>query len=124
MMEQPLITSVTYSNSEARVTLLGIPNKSGAAASIFGALADVGVNVDMISQNQPVSANGLAELSFTVPRADIATASGALRPLAGESFAELRTLDKMGKVSIVGAGLRSHAEISAKVFSVQIGRAS
>jgi aspartate kinase len=117
-MEQPLITAVTHSTAEARVTLVGVPDEPGAAARIFQALADANVNVDMIDQNVPTSSGGLAEISFTVPREDLRVARAALEPLAGGAFAELFAAEEMGKVSIVGAGMRSHPGVAAKVFSV------
>ncbi len=117
-MEQPLITAITHSISEARVTLIGVPDELGAAASIFEALAQAGVNVDMIDQNVPTSAGGLAEISFTVPREDLRDARMALEPLAGETFSELIAQEEIGKVSIVGAGMRSHPGVAAKVFRV------
>jgi aspartate kinase len=117
-MEQPLITAVTHSTSEARVTLSGVPDEPGAAARIFTALADVNINVDMIVQSEPSSSGGRAEISFTVPREDLRAARGALEPLTGESFAELTAHEQMGKVSIVGAGMRSHPGVAAKVFDV------
>jgi aspartate kinase len=120
-MEQPLITAVTHSTAESRVTLIGVPDQPGAAARIFGALAEANIGVDVIVQNEPVSAGGRAEISFTVPRDDLRTASAALEPLAGESFAELITEAEMGKVSVVGAGMRSHPGVAAKVFDV-LGR--
>ncbi len=117
-MEQPLITAVTHSVAEARVTLTGVPDAPGAAAHIFGALAAANVNVDMIVQNEPVAAGGQAEISFTVPREDLRVARHALEPLAGEAFGELSSYEDMGKVSIVGAGMRSHPGVAAKVFGV------
>jgi aspartate kinase len=117
-MEQPLITAVTHSTSESRVTLVGVPDKPGAAARIFEALAEANVNVDMIDQNVPTSAGGRAEISFTVPREDLRLAHSALQPLAGEAFSELFTHEEMGKVSIVGAGMRTHPGVAAKVFRV------
>jgi aspartate kinase len=117
-VEQPLITAVTHSTSEARVTLVGVPDEPGAAARIFEALADVNINVDMIVQNEPASAGGRAEISFTVPREDLRAARAALQPLAGRSFVELHAHEEMGKVSIVGAGMRSHPGVAAKVFGV------
>ncbi len=118
MMEQPLITAVTHSSAEARVTLLGVPDAPGAAARIFAALAGANVNVDMIVQNEPASAGGLAEISFTIPREDLRVARAALEPLQGDAFSELGTHEEMGKVSIVGAGMRSHPGVAAKVFGV------
>jgi aspartate kinase len=117
-MEQPLITAVTHSTSEARVTLIGVPDEPGAAARIFAALAEVNINVDMIVQNEPSSAKGKAEISFTVPREDMRAARAALEPLTGEAFVELHTYEEMGKVSIIGAGMRSHPGVAAKVFDV------
>lgn len=116
--ERPLITAVTHSSTEARITLVGVPDELGAAARIFEALAEVGVNVDMIVQNEPISAGGLAEIAFTVPREDLRTARAALEPLAGEAYADLVAHEEMGKVSIVGAGMRSHPGVAAKVFRV------
>jgi aspartate kinase len=120
-VEQPLITAVTHSTSEARVTLVGVPDEPGAAARIFAALAEAGVNVDMIDQNVPTSTGGLAEISFTAPREDLRAARAALQPLAGEAFSELIAQEEMGKVSIVGAGMRSHPGVAAKVFAVLAG---
>jgi aspartate kinase len=117
-MEQPLITAVTHSTAEARLTLIGVPDTPGAAARIFDALAQANVNVDMIVQNQPVGAGGRAEISFTVPREDLRVARAALQPLAGESYTEMSAHEEMGKVSIVGAGMRSHPGVAAKVFGV------
>jgi aspartate kinase len=117
-MEQPLITAVTHSTSEARLTLSGVPDEPGAAARIFAALAQANVNVDMIVQNEPVSAGGRAEISFTVPREDLHAASEALAQEHGQAFTEMVTHEDMGKVSIVGAGMRSHPGVAAKVFAV------
>jgi aspartate kinase len=117
-MEQPLITAVTHSTSEARLTLVGVPDEPGAAARIFDALARANVNVDMIVQNEPASAGGQAEISFTVPREDLRVACAALEPLTGEAFAKMLTHEEMGKVSIIGAGMRSHPGVAAKVFGV------
>jgi aspartate kinase len=117
-MEQPLITAVTHSTSEARVTLVGVPDEPGAAARIFQALAKVNVNVDMIVQNEPTSAGGLAEISFTLPYEDLRVAHAALEPLSGVAFVDLDAHEEMGKVSIVGAGMRSHPGVAAKVFAV------
>jgi aspartate kinase len=117
-LEQPLITAVTHSTAEARVTLIGVPDEPGAAARIFETLAVANVNVDMIDQNVPTSAGGKAEISFTVPREDLPIATGALEAM-GEAICErMVTQREMGKVSIVGAGMRSHPGVAAKVFSV------
>jgi aspartate kinase len=117
-MEQPLITAVTHSTAEARLTLTGVPDAPGAAARIFAALADADVNVDMIVQNEPTAAGGLAEISFTVPREDLRVARAAIEPLAGEAYGELAAQEQVGKVSIVGAGMRSNPGVAARVFGV------
>jgi aspartate kinase len=116
--EKPLITAVTHSTSESMVTLVGVSHKPGVAASIFDALAQAEVDVDMIDQNVPTSTGGLAEISFTVPREHLRDARASLEPLAGETFSELIAREEMGKVSIVGAGMRSHPGVAAKVFRV------
>jgi aspartate kinase len=119
-VEQPFVTAVTHSEQEARVTLTGIRDEPGVAAGIFTALADAGVNVDVIIQNEPVGDDQLADLSFTVDSADLATATEAIEAL-GDVSRGIRTDERIGKVSIVGAGMRSHPGVAAKVFEV-LGR--
>jgi aspartate kinase len=117
-MERPLITAVTHSTEEARVTLLGVPDEPGVAGRIFTALAEANVNVDMIIQNEPVSDGAQADMSFTVPRADLASARRALEPLIADAgISKLADDATMGKVSVIGAGMRSHPGVAAKVFS-------
>jgi aspartate kinase len=114
-MERPLVTAVTHSTDEARVTLTGVRDQPGVAGRIFGALADANINVDMIIQNEPVSHDGGADLSFTVERDDLDT---AVEVIEGLGAVEGHQTDaEMGKVSIVGAGMRSHPGVAAKVFS-------
>jgi aspartate kinase len=121
-MERPLITAVTHSTDEARITLLGVPDHPGIAGRIFTALADANVNVDMIIQNEPVSEGAQADMSFTVPRADVRIAQEALEPVVAEvGIARVSEDPTMGKVSIVGAGMKSHPGVAAKVFST-LGR--
>jgi len=117
-VEQPLITAVTHSTDEARVTLIGVPDEPGAAGRVFSALADANVNVDMIVQNDPDTAGRSAEISFTVPKDDLRIAREALDPLAEAVGATVVEHAEMGKVSIVGAGMRSHPGVAAKVFAV------
>ncbi|HYC81467.1 MAG TPA: aspartate kinase [Solirubrobacterales bacterium] len=116
-MEQPFVTAVTHSNAEARVTLHGVRDEPGVAGRIFGALADANVNVDVIIQNEPVGDDELADLSFTVDRADLPVAIEVIEKLGGVSL-EVRTDERIGKVSIVGAGMRSHPGVAATVFRV------
>jgi aspartate kinase len=116
-MEHPLITAVTHSTGEARVTLMGVPDTPGIAGRVTTALADANVNIDMIIQNEPVSEGQRADMSFTVPRDDIPTAQAAIAPIAEELGIEVATDPAMGKVSIVGAGMKSHPGVAAKVFT-------
>ena len=113
-IERPLVTAVTHSDDEARVTLRGVRDEPGVAGRIFGALADANVNVDMIIQNEPVSDDDLADLSFTMERGDLGPALTVLEAL--EVGNGVHTDERIGKVSIVGAGMRSHPGVAAKVF--------
>jgi aspartate kinase len=113
-MERPFVTAITHSEQEARVTLTGVLDEPGVAGKIFGALADANVNVDMIIQNEPVNVDDSADLSFTVERSDLDAATAALEPL--NASAGIKTDEQIGKVSIVGAGMRSHPGVAAKVF--------
>jgi aspartate kinase len=115
-MEQPSVTAVTHSTGEARVTLTGVPDEPGVAGRIFGALADANINVDMIIQNEPVSHDGGADLSFTVETEDLEKAVEVIR--IEDSEIGIEEDEAMGKVSIVGAGMRSHPGVAAKVFRV------
>jgi aspartate kinase len=117
-MEQPLITAVTHSTEEARVTLKDVPHSPGIAGRIATALAEHEVNIDMIIQNEPTSAGALADISFTIPRSKLAVAHDALAPLESELGIEASSDEVMGKVSVVGAGMKSHPSVAAKVFTV------
>jgi aspartate kinase len=112
-MERPMVTAVTHAY-EARVTLTGLSDEPGVAGRVFGALADANVNVDMIIQNEPVSADPKADLSFTVARDDLRSAVDVLEPLGVN--AGIETDPEVGKVSIVGAGMRSNPGVAATVF--------
>jgi aspartate kinase len=116
-MEQPLITAVTHSTDEARITLVGVPDRPGAAASIFVALADANCNVDTIIQNEPRTVGVDAEVSFTIGYEDLRAAEQALAPIVGDlGLKSIDTDREIGKVSIIGAGMRSHPGVAAKVF--------
>jgi aspartate kinase len=120
-MEHPLVTAVTHSTAETRITLLGVPDQPGIAGRIFRALADANVNVDMIIQNEPLLGAGArrADMSFTVPREDGRIARQTLDAIVGELGIEhVAAEESMGKVSIVGAGMRSHPGVAATVFTV------
>ena len=116
-MEHPLITAVTHSTDEARITLVGVPDRPGAAAAIFNALAEANCNVDTIIQNEPLEDGRSAEVSFTIPREDLRAAEQALGPVQiNLGVGRIDTDRDIGKVSIVGAGMRSHPGVAAKVF--------
>jgi len=118
-MERPLVTAVTHSTDEARVTLTGLPDEPGVAGRVMTALAEANVNVDMIIQNEPESEGREADMSFTVPRDDLMAAREALAPLRAElGIADVASDARMGKVSLVGAGMRSYPGVAAKTFSV------
>jgi aspartate kinase len=116
-MERPLVTAVTHSTSEARVTLTGLPDRPGIAAAVMGALAGANVNVDMIIQNEPQTDGHLADMSFTVPRDDLDAARESLALLRDElGLGEIQTDERMGKVSVVGAGMKSHPGVAYTTF--------
>ncbi len=118
-MERPLVTAVTHSTDEARVTLTGVPDQPGIAGRVLTVLADANVNVDMIIQNEPETEGQMADLSFTVPRDDLAVALEALEAVREElGIGRVASDASMGKVSIVGAGMKSHPGVAAKTFSV------
>ena len=118
-MERPLITAVTHSRDEARITLVDVPDHPGVAGRIFTALADANVNVDMIIQDEPEQDGGAqAHMSFTVPRSDLRVARAALDPILGEfGIGAISEDPEMGKVSVVGAGMKSHPGVAARVFA-------
>jgi aspartate kinase len=116
-MERPLVTAVTHSTSEARITLTGLPDEPGIAAAVMGALAGANVNVDMIIQNEPQTDGHLADMSFTVPRDDLDAARESLAVLRDElGLGEIQTDERMGKVSVVGAGMKSHPGVAHTTF--------
>jgi aspartate kinase len=116
-MEQAIISGVAHDRSESKITVVGVPDKVGFAASILQALADAQINIDMIVQNVSAAATSLTDISFTLPRADGQTAMTALARLKDDvGFERLQYDDSVGKVSIVGAGMRSSPGITAKFF--------
>ncbi|RZS91784.1 aspartate kinase [Motilibacter rhizosphaerae] len=116
-VEQPIISAVAHDRSEAKVTVVGVPDKPGEAARIFRAVAEAGTNIDMIVQNVSSVATGRADISFTLPKTDGTSAVAALRkvqPAIG--FEDILFDDGIGKVSLIGAGMRSHPGVSATFF--------
>ncbi len=118
-MERPFVTAVTHSAHDARVTLTGVPDRPGIAGRVMSALADAQVNVDMVIQNEPASEGQSADMSFTVPRDDLAGARDALEPVVAElGIGSIETDERMAKVSLVGAGMKTHPGVAAKAFTV------
>ncbi len=115
-MEKVLVSGVTLNKSEARVTITGVPDKPGIASKIFTPISDAGIVVDMIIQNS--SADGLADMTFTVPKADIKRALRLVKKTAESLQArEVLADENIAKVSIVGAGMVSHSGVASKMFT-------
>ncbi|MGH3398036.1 MAG: aspartate kinase [Streptosporangiaceae bacterium] len=116
-MEQAIISGVAHDTKEAKITVVGVPDKVGEAARIFRAVADASINIDMIVQNISAAATGRTDISFTLPRDDGQAAMTALNALRGEiGFDSLLYDDRIGKISLVGAGMRSNPGVSATFF--------
>ncbi|HEY1702549.1 MAG TPA: aspartate kinase [Trebonia sp.] len=116
-MEQAIISGVAHDRSQAKVTVVGVPDKVGEASRLFGIIAEAGLNIDMIVQNVSASATGRTDISFTLPGADGEKARGVLRAAQEKiGFEEVRYDDRIGKVSLIGAGMRSHPGVTAKFF--------
>jgi aspartate kinase len=116
-MEQPIISGVAHDRSEAKITIVGVPDKVGVAATIFQAVADADINLDMIVQNVSAAATNRTDISFTLPKTDGRRAMEALSGIQMQvGFESLRYDDGIGKVSLIGAGMRSHPGVSAQFF--------
>jgi aspartate kinase len=116
-MEQAIISGVTHDTSEAKLTIRDVPDRPGVAAEVFGGLATENVNVDMIIQN--VSEAGTTDISFTVPREDLARAKRATETICGALEARSWAVDEsVAKISLVGAGMKTHPGIAAKMFDI------
>jgi aspartate kinase len=114
-MEQPIISAVTHDTSEAKITVTRVPDRPGIAARLFRSLADENVNLDMIVQN--VSVTGTTDISFTVPKTDLDVAMQVCRSHADEiDAADVLRDDAIAKVSLVGAGMKTHPGVSAAMF--------
>ncbi len=117
-MEQAIIAGIAHDKSEAKVTVVGVPDRSGIAARIFQAIADADINIDMIVQNVSAAATGLTDISFTLPKSEGAEATAILQRIQGEiGFASIQYDDQVGKLSLVGAGMRSHPGVTATFFA-------
>ena len=117
-MEQAIISGIAHDRSEAKITIVGVPDRTGVAARIFQTIADVDVNIDMIVQNVSAAATGLTDISFTLPKAEGEKAIAALNKIQGEvGFASIQYDDQIGKLSLIGAGMRSHPGVTATFFA-------
>ncbi len=117
-MEQAIISGVAHDKSEAKVTIVGVPDRTGIAARIFQAVADNDINVDMIVQNVSTAATGLTDISFTLSKDEGQKATQVLQRIQGEvGFASLLYDDTVGKLSLIGAGMRSHPGVTATFFA-------
>ena len=117
-MEQAIISGIAHDRSEAKVTIVGVPDRTGVAARIFQAIADVDINIDMIVQNVSAAATGLTDISFTLPKSEGQNAIAVLQRIQGEvGFASIQYDDQVGKISLIGAGMRSHPGVTAAFFA-------
>jgi aspartate kinase len=116
-LEQPIISGVAHDRSEAKVTVVGVPDIPGKAAAIFQVIADAHSNIDMIVQNVSTHGTGRTDISFTLPIVEGADALAALRAAESEiGFESIEYNEKIGKLSLIGAGMRSHPGVSATFF--------
>ncbi|MER7180704.1 MULTISPECIES: aspartate kinase [Streptomyces] len=116
-VEQAIISGVAHDTSEAKVTVVGVPDKPGEAAAIFRTIADAEINIDMVVQNVSAAATGLTDISFTLPKTEGRKAIDALeRNRSGIGFDSLRYDDQIGKISLVGAGMKTNPGVTASFF--------
>ena len=117
-MEQAIISGIAHDKSEAKITVVGVPDRTGVAARIFQAVADADINIDMIVQNVSAAATGLTDISFTLPKTEGQNATSILQKLQGEiGFQSIQYDDQIGKLSLIGAGMRSHPGVTATFFA-------
>ena len=116
-MESVAVAGVTGDRNQAKITIVGVPDKPGVAAQIFGTVAEAHINVDMIIQN--ISHTAMTDLSFTVPRADLKKAVPIIETVAKDIEAKsVSVTEAIAKVSLIGVGMRSHSGVAAKMFEV------
>ncbi|MGI9198166.1 MAG: aspartate kinase [Candidatus Nanopelagicaceae bacterium] len=117
-MEQAIFSGIAHDKSEAKITVVGVPDRTGVAARIFQAVADADINIDMIVQNVSAAATGLTDISFTLPKTEGQKATSILQKLQGEiGFQSIQFDDQIGKLSLIGAGMRSHPGVTATFFA-------
>ena len=116
-VEQPIIAGVAHDLGDAKITVVGVPDRPGEAAAIFQAVADAAINIDMIVQNVSVSGTGRTDVTFTCPQASLAEALAVLSSKQGDiGFDSLESDEDIAKISLIGAGMRSHPGVSATFF--------
>ncbi|WP_251094321.1 aspartate kinase [Streptomyces sp. Caat 7-52] len=116
-VEQAIISGVAHDTSEAKITVVGVPDKPGEAAAIFRTIADAEINIDMVVQNVSAASTGLTDISFTLPKTEGRKAIDALeKNRAGIGFDSLRYDDQIGKISLVGAGMKTNPGVTASFF--------
>jgi aspartate kinase len=117
-VEEPIITGVAADLSEAKITVVGVPDVPGKAAQIFTIVAKINVNIDMIVQNVSTASTGLTDISFTLPKSDAQRTMAALTAERADiGFESLQHDDQIAKLAVVGAGMRTNAGVSAKLFT-------
>ena len=117
-MEQAIISGIAHDKSEAKITIVGVPDRTGVAARIFQSIADADINIDMIVQNVSAASTGLTDISFTLPKTEGQKATGILQKIQGEiGFSSIQYDDQIGKLSLIGAGMRSHPGVTATFFA-------
>ena len=122
-MEQAIISGVAHDTSEAKVTVVGVPDKPGEAAAIFRVIADSEVNIDMVVQNVSAASTGLTDISFTLPKSEGKKAIGALEKAQGAiGYDSLRYDDQIAKISLVGAGMKTNPGVTAIVLRGAVQR--
>jgi aspartate kinase len=117
-MEHAIISGVAHDRSEAKITIVGVPDRVGQAARIFEAVAATEINIDMIVQNVSAMKTGRTDISFTLPMTDSKAAMATLDAIKSDvGFEDVLYDDRIGKVSVVGVGMRSHPGVTARFFS-------
>ena len=115
--EAPVVSGIAHDKSQAKITVTGLPDVPGTAARLFEVVAEADANIDMIVQNVPTNLKGVANISFTLPIADVAATVAALEGARAElGFSEIKQDDGVGILTVVGSGMRSHPGVSAQLF--------
>ena len=119
-MEESIVSGVAVDKGQAKITVIGLPDKPGTAAAVFTVVAEAGANIDMIVQNIPTGVDvtdAVSDITFTLPKGDLNKVKDALTAARGTlGYRELETDDQIGKLSVVGAGMRTHSGVSATLF--------